>query len=91
MSSTRCEVVNWLLVPLSAAVAAIFLSERVRREELNVLLVLTLVAIVAHVHYGVCVVRQMCRHFGIDCFSLRKRETALQDVRQKLLDRHQRD
>lgn len=91
MSSTRCEVVNWLLVPLSASVAAIFVSDTVRRHEVELLCLLTVVAIFAHVHYGVCVVRQMCRHFGIDCFSLKKREIALQDVRQKLLDRHQRD
>lgn len=45
----------------------------------------------AHVHYGVCVVRQMCLHFGINCFSLKKGETTVQDVRQKLLDRQQRD
>ena len=82
---------NWLLVPLSASVAAIFVSETVRSHEVELLCLLTVVATVAHVHYGVCVVRQMCQHFGIDCFSLKKRETALQDDRQKLLDRRQRD
>ena len=90
MSSTRCEVVNWLLVPLSACVLAILGNETAGSQESAILVLLTLVAILAHVHYGVCVVRQMCRHFGINCFSLTR---DVEDVaRQKLLqDRQQHD
>lgn len=92
MSSTRCDVLNWLLVPLSAAELLILTTDWGRSHEFQILCILTLVATSAHVHFGVCVVRQMCLHFGINCFSLKKREdSAAQDVRQKLLDRQQCD
>lgn len=73
MSSTRCEVTNWLLVPLAFLVLAIFNVEAARRNEAFLLRVITVLITLAHVHYGVCVVRQMCHHFRINCFSLTKR------------------
>lgn len=88
MSSTRCEVVNWLLVPLASCVGLIFLTDTLRVQEVATLKILCIISIIAHLHYGFCVVRQMARHFHINVFSLSKKkqqQDALQD-RQKLLN-----
>lgn len=74
MSSTRCEIINWLLVPLSAQILVFFtLPTRwvAQPLELYSLYIFTAYVCLVHIHYGVCVVRQMCRHFRIRCFSLR--------------------
>lgn len=73
MSCTRCEAVNWLLVPLAASVGLIFLSTSVAALEITLLKMLTLLVTLAHVHYGVCVVRQLCQHLNILCFSISKK------------------
>lgn len=73
MSSTRCEALNWMLVPLSAGVTLIFTTAFGKDNEIMILKYLTLLVTVAHVHYGVCIVRQMSRYFNIYCFSLKKR------------------
>ncbi|KAI1287612.1 Ethanolaminephosphotransferase 1 [Halotydeus destructor] len=73
MSSTRCEAFNWLLWPLSSAVLGVFTLEAVRKQEMQLLRLITAFVTIAHIHYGVCVVRQMCHHFRINCFSLVKR------------------
>jgi ethanolaminephosphotransferase len=73
MSSTRCEVFNWLLFPLSLLVLGIFGVASIRQNEHQLLTLLTAFVTLAHVHYGICVVRQMCQHFKINCFSLVKR------------------
>lgn len=77
MSCTRCEAVNWLLVPLAASVGLIFLSTSVAALEITLLKMLTLLATFAHVHYGVCVVRQLCQHLNIQCFSITKKRDLL--------------
>ncbi|XP_044277049.1 ethanolaminephosphotransferase 1 [Varanus komodoensis] len=71
MSSTRCQPLNWLLLPLALAVLAVPLQTRPEHEAL-LLSVLTGFITLAHVHYGVSVVRQLSRHFNIRTFSLRK-------------------
>ncbi|EPB77750.1 hypothetical protein ANCCEY_03169 [Ancylostoma ceylanicum] len=74
MSSHRCEVVNMLLM-LYAFFAG--LSFLVPNMELMILRSLCLLVVVLHVHYGVCVVRQLCAHFKIhalDVSYLQKRE-----------------
>lgn len=72
MSSTRCEIFNWLLYPILMAMAAVFLSPKVAEFEVGILWAILLFSILAHIHYGICVVRQMCNHFNICAFSLRK-------------------
>lgn len=69
MSNTRCDASNWLLLPL--AISAI-LSTTTKGYDAVILYILTAIVLVAHVHYGACVVRQMCRHFRIYCFRIRK-------------------
>ncbi|XP_026750503.2 ethanolaminephosphotransferase 1-like [Galleria mellonella] len=70
MSSTRCPATNWLTAPLVAAVALSLLQPRFERTALYGL---TGLAVVAHLHYGACVVRQMCDHFRINCFHIKQR------------------
>lgn len=69
MSSTRAQLVNKLLV-VYALVASCALSGLLDARELLVLRVFAVFSTLAHVHFGVCVVRQLCEHFGIQAFSL---------------------
>lgn len=63
MSNTRCEIFNWLLVPTSITIV---LSVYTRNAllELYLTYLLCVLSLVAHIHYGVCVVRML--------FSLKK-------------------
>jgi len=73
MSSTRCELLNWLIFP-SAAVIAIAISLPTHLQvELPLLYALTVFVTLAHIRYGVCVVRQLCRHLNVWCFRLKPR------------------
>ncbi|CAL1265218.1 unnamed protein product [Larinioides sclopetarius] len=74
MSSTRCEAFNWLFYPIGLALLYIFSCPHHSRTEVQIAWALLILSILAHIHYGVCVVQQMCRHFKIHCFSLRKDE-----------------
>ncbi|XP_068625149.1 ethanolaminephosphotransferase 1-like [Battus philenor] len=69
MSGQRCEMFNGLLWPLAAGVAA---SLYIPALEWLVLHSLLWGSIFAHIHYGTCVVRQMCTHFKVKCFVVPK-------------------
>lgn len=60
-----------MLVPLSMAVVGMMTCDVLKQNEVLVLQVLSAGVSVAHVHYGVCVVKQMASHFNINCFSLK--------------------
>ncbi|XP_023721455.1 ethanolaminephosphotransferase 1 isoform X2 [Cryptotermes secundus] len=70
MSSVHCDLFNWLIIPvgLVTAVSLMLPSTTGASAELSMLYALAVITTVAHVHYGTCVVRQMCRHFRISCF-----------------------
>ncbi|XP_050673127.1 ethanolaminephosphotransferase 1-like [Leptidea sinapis] len=69
MSDSRCDTICWINIPILGAVGtAVYLPQ----YELTVLYTMTIAAICAHVHYGVCVVRQMCEYFKIQCFVVPK-------------------
>ncbi|CAF4873669.1 unnamed protein product [Pieris macdunnoughi] len=70
MSNQRCDAINWLLWPLTGSVIASIVFPG---YDLAIFYALTLLVIVAHVHYGACVVRQMCDHFRIRCFHIKQR------------------
>ncbi|XP_041969870.1 ethanolaminephosphotransferase 1-like isoform X2 [Aricia agestis] len=70
MSNQRCEAVNWLLWPLTAAASV---SLAFPHYELVAFYGLTALTVAAHIHYGTCVVRQMCDHFRISCFHIKQR------------------
>uniref|UniRef100_A0ABI7XKG5 Selenoprotein I n=1 Tax=Felis catus TaxID=9685 RepID=A0ABI7XKG5_FELCA len=71
MSSTRCPTLNWLLVPLFLVVLVVNLGVASYVESV-LLYTLTAVFTLAHIHYGVRVVKQLSNHFQIYPFSLRK-------------------
>jgi len=72
MSNTRCELLSFILAPLTLATAFVLLVPGLTaRSEMSVLYGLTVFAVVAHIHYGTCVVQQMCDHFNIRPFHIR--------------------
>jgi ethanolaminephosphotransferase len=72
MTNTRCELVNVLIYPLAIAVAVSLLVPGFPREaELAVVYLLTAGMTLAHLHYAVCVVIQMCGHLKIKCFKIK--------------------
>lgn len=64
---------NWLLYPLMISTIG-SLSWNLKHHELNLLRLNALLLTVFHIHYGVSLVRQMCHHLRIYCFSLEKPE-----------------
>lgn len=54
MSNTRCEIFPWILVPVAGAVAFSFM---VPSLEIQTMYLVSILALVAHIHYGACVVR----------------------------------
>lgn len=75
MSKTRCELFNGFVVLFSLVALFLLLLPGASSFELQTLRVLALVLTVAHIHYAVCVVQQMCSHFRINCLSTAKRQT----------------
>lgn len=55
MSNTRCEIFNWLLVP-TAVTAFLSLTLKNAELELGFTYALCVVATLAHIHYGTCLV-----------------------------------
>ncbi|KAK9869249.1 hypothetical protein WA026_002999 [Henosepilachna vigintioctopunctata] len=78
MSNTRCEALNWLFVPL---ILVIQLSLLIKIAVLELLLayILFIFVTAAHIHYGTCLVRQMCRHFNRNCFTIKKNASVEKD------------
>ncbi len=63
MTSTRCEIFNWALIPLTAIVALLTLPlfdslKTVLNKEVEVFLLYSMAVLVTlqHVHYGICMV-----------------------------------
>jgi len=72
MSNTRSELLSFILAPLALATAFVTLVPGLSpKSELAVLYGLTFFVIVAHCHYGTCVVLQMCDHLHIRPFHIR--------------------
>uniref|UniRef100_A0A1B6CBA2 Ethanolaminephosphotransferase 1 n=1 Tax=Clastoptera arizonana TaxID=38151 RepID=A0A1B6CBA2_9HEMI len=72
MSNNRCDLYNWLLTPaLVCAVVSILIPSQ--HLELLLLYSLWIISTLAHIHYGMNVVRQMCCHFRVDCFRIKNR------------------
>ncbi|CAG4938657.1 unnamed protein product [Colias eurytheme] len=69
MSEQKCDTICWINVPLVFGVGA---AKYLPQYELGILYLLAVFAICAHIHYGVCVVRQMCDHFKVQCFKVPK-------------------
>ncbi|KAL1455147.1 hypothetical protein WDU94_009262 [Cyamophila willieti] len=73
MSNTRCDAFNWLLVAQGVTIVLSSFFVDMPVAELCLLYLFGLVAVLAHVHYGACVVRQMCKHFKIKVFKIKSK------------------
>merc|ERR1712226_977262 len=81
MSNTRCELFSFILAPLALATTFVLLVPGLSvRSELSVLYGLTIFVLVAHIHYGTCVVHTMCDHFNIRPFHIRHGESKTKSV-----------
>ncbi|XP_034942727.1 ethanolaminephosphotransferase 1-like [Chelonus insularis] len=69
MSNTRCEIFPLIILPIAGAA---LISHILPQFELEVMYLMAMFAFVAHIHYGTCVVRQMCHHFRISTFRIRE-------------------
>uniref|UniRef100_A0A8R1DN16 Ethanolaminephosphotransferase 1 n=1 Tax=Caenorhabditis japonica TaxID=281687 RepID=A0A8R1DN16_CAEJA len=67
MASTVCDIYNLTLGIYLTSIALSFYSPL---HEILILRVSTLIILALHIHYGVCVVRQLCRHFNIYAFDV---------------------
>lgn len=70
MSSTRCELLNYLLLPLALAMGVSVSGQLSLSQESWLLFALSGLITLAHLHYVICVVRQMCDHLKVDCFRI---------------------
>ncbi|KAL3979995.1 clathrin light chain A [Sarotherodon galilaeus] len=70
MSNTRCQPLSILLLPMTAVV--VLAITRVFTNETLLLYLWTAAVVLAHIHYGVSVVKQLSNHFSIFAFSLKK-------------------
>jgi len=71
MSNTRSELLSLALLPLSIATALSLILKPSVSGELTILYVLTGVLTAGHIHYGVCVVSEMCDHFNVRPFHIK--------------------
>ncbi len=86
MSDTRCELFNTMLWPLAASVfTSLLIPGFPLAGELALLYILFVLFTVMHLHYGVCVILQMCDHLKIEPFRIKYRGDA------RLLSDHHAD
>ncbi|KAL5278899.1 EPT1 family protein [Megaselia abdita] len=79
MSDTRCDGFNVLMWPLVSVVVvscfqwyqSLFHFRFEEDYERWLLYGLTIFVTMAHLHYGICVVQEMCNHFRIKCFKIK--------------------
>lgn len=71
MSNTRCDAFNWLLVAQAVNIVLSSFFVNMPNAELGLLYILCAIALLAHIHYGACVVNQMCTHFKIRVFKIK--------------------
>lgn len=72
MSNTRCELINVLVLPLAVGSGSCLLVPGLPVEaEMTVLYLLSLLFTLFHLHYGICVVIQMCDHLKIEAFRIK--------------------
>ena len=71
MTSQHAELFNILLIPL---LVVVYLSFLLPTYEVIFLYVYFAVVLMAHLHYAISIVGEMCKHLNIYAFSLAKRE-----------------
>ncbi|KAF0302685.1 Ethanolaminephosphotransferase 1 [Amphibalanus amphitrite] len=73
MTNTDVQPLNRLLAPVAVAAAVALLSPQSSGAEMGALWTLAVLVTLAHLHYGICVVRQMCHHFKIPALTVKQR------------------
>jgi len=77
MSNTRMELLSGILAPsLAAILLALVIPGISAATELYIMYSLTAIVTIAHIHYGSCVVLEMCDHFNIRPFHIRDTSTS---------------
>ena len=71
MTNQPAELFNLLLVPLFIAVVTSFI---IPSYEMTILYTYFGVLIIAHLHYAISIVNELCEFFHIYAFSLTKKE-----------------
>ncbi|KAK2562298.1 Ethanolaminephosphotransferase 1 [Acropora cervicornis] len=71
MSGQRCQPFNVMLLPVCAIILIVPFVQSAQ-VEVAILALYTAGVAVFHVHYGVFVVRELCDHLHINCFSIKK-------------------
>ncbi|CAM1154397.1 Uncharacterised protein r2_g4287 [Pycnogonum litorale] len=72
MSNTRCELLNLFLLPLCAITFSLMiLPSYIIAYEYVCLWIFTCFVTLAHVHYGISIVSQMCEFFNVSCFRVK--------------------
>jgi len=72
MSNTRCELLSFILAPLLLSVLFVLCVPSLSPvSEMRVLYGLSIFVTLAHIHYGTCVVQQMCTHLKIRPFHIK--------------------
>ncbi len=61
MTSTRCEIFNWIFIPLTTVVAIIALTSINALHEVYLLYFMALLVTLGHVHYGICMVNTITK------------------------------
>ncbi|CAH0717917.1 unnamed protein product, partial [Brenthis ino] len=69
MTDQSCDTICWINIQL---ILTVTISLYLPQSETAVLYMFLIFTLFSHIHYGVCVVRQMCNHFGIKCFTVPK-------------------
>jgi len=86
MSNTRSELLSGILVPLVLVVLAVLAVPGLTPSgELAILYSFTGLVVAAHIHYGTCVVKEMCDHLHIRPFHIRHSGEREEEDRERLL------
>ena len=78
MTSTRCQIFNWTLIPLTFVVALFSINFKetgiqkylTAQAEVYSLYFMVVLVTLAHIHYCICTVRQIRNHLNIYCFNI---------------------
>ncbi|CAF0742201.1 unnamed protein product [Brachionus calyciflorus] len=91
MTSTRCQIFNWTLIPLTFIVGLFTVNLEstsiqkylTAQAEVNALYFMVVLITLAHIHYGICMVQQICQHLKIYCFVITSRPNSYKKNDQK--------
>jgi ethanolaminephosphotransferase len=84
MTSTRCRIFNKGLIPLTFIIvffcSGLLPQYVTQRNEVIALYGMVIYVTLQHIHYGICMVRQICKHLNIYCFVITSKPVAIKKV-----------